>query len=188
METFATFDGLLKAFWIIAGASSLVFIIQTILTFIGLGTDSDFDTGVEGLDDGGFNGVFSFRNLINFFLGYGWTGVVLYEDVNSKGLLQAFAIGVGVLFVIAFLLLFKQMMKLSHDGTFQLKETVGIIADVYLRVPAGRKGKGKVQLSVRGSVHEIDAVTDDSEEIPTGGNAKVIEIIGDDVVLVSKTF
>ena len=51
METFATFDGLLKAFWIIAGASSLVFIIQTILTFIGLGTDSDFDTGVEGLDD-----------------------------------------------------------------------------------------------------------------------------------------
>lgn len=188
METFATFDGLLKAFWIIAGASSLVFIIQTILTFIGLGTESDFDSGVEGLDDGGFNGVFSFRNLINFLLGYGWTGVVLYDDINSNSLLQVISIGVGILFVMAFLLMLKQVMRLSHDGTFKFKETVGIVADVYLRVPANRKGKGKVQLSVRGSVHEIDAVTDDSEEIPTGGHAKVLEVLGDDVVLVSKTF
>jgi hypothetical protein len=188
METFATLDGLLKAFWIIAGASSLVFIIQTIMTFIGLGTDSDFDTGAEGLDDGGFNGVFSFRNLVNFLLGYGWTGVVLFDDINSSVILQLVAIGVGFLFVIAFLLMFKQMMKLSHDGTFKFNETVGIIADVYLRIPANRKGKGKVQLSVRGSVHEIDAITDDSEEIPTGANAKVIKVIGDDVVLVSKTF
>ncbi len=188
MEAFATFDGLLKAFWIIAGASSLVFIIQTVLTFVGLSTDSDFDTGAEGLDDGGFSGVFSFRNLINFLLGYGWAGVILYNDINSNALLHAIAIGVGILFVLAFVLMLKQVMKLSHDGTFQFNETVGIVADVYLRIPANRKGKGKVQLSVRGSVHEIDAITDDSEEIPTGGHAKVLKVIGDDVVLVSKTF
>ena len=189
IELFNSLEPLQKFFWTIACCASLVFIIQTIMTFIGLGTDADVDAGpmdgsVDSMEDGALSGVFSFRNLINFLLGYGWAGVLLFDDIEKRWLLQLLAIAVGLLFVLAFVFMFRQVMKLSHDGSFKMSETVGLKADVYLRIPAARSGRGKVQLSVKGSVHEIDAVTDKDAEIPTGGQVEIVEVIGDDLLLV----
>ncbi|MBO4499873.1 MAG: serine protease [Bacteroidaceae bacterium] len=182
----STLDTPLRIFWIIAIAASVVFVVQTIMTFIGFGGDADFDeiSTAETVDDAGFSGLFSFRNLINFLLGYGWTGVILYDDITKPFWLYAISFGVGVLFVAAFVFMFRKMMKLSHDGSFRISEAVGITADVYLRIPASNGGRGKVQFSVKGSVHELDAVTDESEEIPTGAKAKIVDTLGDDVVKV----
>ena len=189
IELFNSLEPLQKFFWTIACCASLVFIIQTIMTFIGLGTDADVDAGpmdgsVDSIEDGALSGVFSFRNLINFLLGYGWAGVLLFDDIEKRWLLQLLAIAVGLLFVLAFVFMFRQVMKLSHDGSFKMSETVGLKADVYLRIPAARSGRGKVQLSVKGSVHEIDAVTDKDAEIPTGGQVEIVEVLGDDLLLV----
>jgi membrane protein implicated in regulation of membrane protease activity len=189
IELFNSLEPLQKFFWTIACCASLVFIIQTIMTFIGLGTDADVDAGpmdgsVDSMEDGAMSGVFSFRNLINFLLGYGWAGVLLFDDIEKRWLLQLLAIAVGVLFVLAFVFMFRQVMKLSHDGSFKMSETVGLKADVYLRIPAARSGRGKVQISVKGSVHEIDAVTDNDAEIPTGGQVEIVEVLGDDLLLV----
>lgn len=189
IELFNSLEPLQKFFWTIACCASLVFIIQTIMTFIGLGTDADVDAGpmdgsVDSMEDGALSGVFSFRNLINFLLGYGWAGVLLFDDIEKRWLLQLLAIAVGLLFVLAFVFMFRQVMKLSHDGSFKMSETVGLKADVYLRIPAARSGRGKVQISVKGSVHEIDAVTDNDAEIPTGGQVEIVEVLGDDLLLV----
>lgn len=188
-EFLNSLEPLQKFFWIVACAASLVFIIQTIMTFIGLGTDTDVDAGPmdsvgDSIEDGGLSGVFSFRNLINFLLGYGWAGALLFDSIEKRLLLQLVAIGVGLLFVLAFVFMFRQVMKLSHDGSFKISECVGLKADVYLRIPASRSGRGKVQLSVKGSVHEIDAMTDGDAEIPTGGQVVVLEVLGDDLLLV----
>lgn len=189
LDLFNSLEPLLKFFWAIACAASLVFIIQTILTFVGLGTDADVDAGpmdgsVDSVEDGALSGVFSFRNLINFLLGYGWAGVLLFDAIDKRWLLQIVAIAVGLLFVLAFVFMFRQVMRLSHDGSFKMNEAVGLKADVYLRIPAARSGRGKVQVSVKGSVHEIDAVTDNDAEIPTGGQVEIVEVIGDDLLLV----
>ncbi len=189
MDFMNSLEPLQKFFWIVACCASLVFIIQTIMTFIGLGADADVDAGpmdgaVDSVEDGELSGVFSFRNLINFLLGYGWTGVLFFDSIEKRWLLQLLAIVVGLLFVFAFVLMFRQIMKLSHDGSFKMKEAVGLNADVYLRIPAARSGRGKVQVSVKGSVHEIDAVTDSDKEIETGGHVKIIEVLGDDLLLV----
>ncbi len=190
METFRQLDGTIQVFWIIAAVSSLVFVIQTVITFMGMGTDVDFDadlaSGVDGLDGDSFAGFFSLRNLINFLLGYGWTGALLADSIESRGLLQLIAIGVGIVFVIAFLIMFRLLMKLAHDGSFRIADCVGLTASVYLRIPASRSDKGKVQVSVNGSVHEIDAITDDSELIPTGGNVKILAVVADDTLLVER--
>ena len=189
MNFFDSLEPMQRFFWIIAICASLVFIIQTIMTFVGLGTDADVDAGpmdgsVDSVEDGSLSGVFSFRNLINFLLGYGWAGVLLFDSIEKGLLLQLVAIAVGLLFVMAFVLMFRQVMKLSHDGSFKMNEAVGLKADVYLRIPAARSGRGKVQVSVKGSVHEIDAVTDRAEEIPTGGQVEILEVLGDDLLLV----
>lgn len=190
METFRQLDGAIQVFWIIAAVSSLVFVIQAVITFMGMGSDVDFDTdlssGVDGLDGDSFAGFFSFRNLVNFLLGYGWTGTLLADSIESMGVLQLVAIGVGLIFVIAFLIMFRLLMKLAHDGSFKIAECVGLTASVYLRIPAARSDKGKVQVSVKGSVHEVDAVTDSAEMIPTGGNVKILAVVSDDTLLVEK--
>lgn len=191
MDFFNSLEPLQKFFWIVALCASLVFVIQTVMTFIGLGTDTDIDAGpmdsvdsVDSVEDGGLHGVFSFRNLINFLLGYGWAGVLLFDSIQKHMLLQFVAIGVGLVFVLAFVFMFRQIMKLSHDGSFHIDEAVGLKADVYLRIPASRSGRGKVQVSVKGSVHEIDAMTDRNEEIATGGQVKIVKVLGDDLLLV----
>ena len=189
MDLFNSLEPLQKFFWTIACCASLVFIIQTVMTFIGLGTDTDVDAGpmdgsVDSMEDGSLSGVFSFRNLVNFLLGYGWAGVLLNDSIDKGWLLQLVAIAVGLAFVLAFVFMFRQVMKLSHDGSFKMSEAVGLKADVYLRIPATRSGRGKVQVSVKGSVHEIDAVTDSDTEIPTGGQVEIVEVLGDDLLLV----
>lgn len=189
MDLFNSLEPLQKFFWTIACCASLVFIIQTIMTFIGLGTDADVDAGpmdgsVDSMEDGSLSGVFSFRNLVNFLLGYGWAGVLLFDDIAKRWLLQLVAIAVGLAFVLAFVFMFRQVMKLAHDGSFRMQEAVGLKADVYLRIPAARAGRGKVQVSVKGSIHEIDAVTDNDAEIPTGGQVEIVEVLGDDLLLV----
>lgn len=189
IELFDSLEPLHKFFWIVACAASLVFIIQTVMTFVGLGTDADIDAGpldssVDSFEDGTVSGVFSFRNLINFLLGYGWAGVLLFDSIEKGWLLQLIAIAVGLLFVLAFVFMFRQVMKLSHDGSFRMQEAVGLKADVYLRIPASRSGRGKVQVSVKGSIHEIDAVTDSDTEIATGGQVEIVEVLGNDLLLV----
>ncbi|MBR5936335.1 MAG: serine protease [Bacteroidaceae bacterium] len=189
MDFFNSLEPMQKFFWTVACCASIVFIIQTIMTFIGLGTDADVDAGpmdgaVDSMEDGSLSGVFSFRNLINFLLGYGWAGALLFDSIEKGWLLQLVAIAVGLVFVMAFVFMFRQVMKLSHDGSFKMQETVGLKADVYLRIPAARSGRGKVQVSVKGSVHEIDAVTDSDSEIATGGQVKILEVLGDDLLLV----
>ena len=189
MDLFNSLEPLQKFFWTIACCASLVFIIQTIMTFVGLGTDTDVDAGpldgsVDSMEDGALSGVFSFRNLVNFLLGYGWAGVLLHDSIEKGWLLQLIAIAVGLVFVLAFVFMFRQVMKLSHDGSFKMEEAVGLNADVYLRIPAARTGRGKVQVSVKGSIHEIDAMTDNDTEIATGGQVEIVEVLGDDLLLV----
>lgn len=189
MDLFNSLEPLQKFFWIIALCASLVFLIQTVMTFVGLGTDADVDAGpmdgsVDSMEDGSLSGVFSFRNLINFLLGYGWAGALLFSSIEKRWLLQVVAIAVGLAFVLAFVFMFRQVMKLSHDGSFKLQEAVGLKADVYLRIPAARSGRGKVQVSVKGSVHEVDAMTDRNDEIATGGQVKIVKVLGDDLLLV----
>ena len=189
MDLFNSLEPLQKFFWIIALCASLVFLIQTIMTFVGLGTDADVDAGpmdssIDSMEDGSLSGVFSFRNLINFLLGYGWAGALLFSSIEKGWLLQVVAIAVGLAFVLAFVFMFRQVMKLSHDGSFKMSEAVGLKADVYLRIPASRSGRGKVQVSVKGSVHEVDAMTDRNDEIATGGQVKIVKVLGDDLLLV----
>ncbi|MBQ1751051.1 MAG: hypothetical protein IIZ90_03405, partial [Bacteroidales bacterium] len=94
----------MKVLWAVTLTASLIFIIQSIATFIGAdsdtgGLDMDVDTG-GGLDDvsnidGGSN-LYTFRNFVNFFLGFGWTAILLHEKVTSTALLLLIAAIVGV--------------------------------------------------------------------------------------------
>lgn len=197
METVTTwFNGLeptMRVYWGIAIFTSTIFIIQMVMTFIGIGDadagDADFDLGSDAsdgtLDAGGTLQLFSVRNIVNFLLGAGWGGVCFASVTGNPYLLCLAALLTGCAFVAVFAFVYRQMRRLEHDGTFRLDESVGQVADVYLRIPARRSGEGRIQYSFQGSVQELPAVTD-GELIPSGAKVRIVEIVGDHTLLVEK--
>lgn len=185
MELLENLDPLLRIFWYIAIPASLIFIIQTILTLFGSdatdGLDADFDGDLEN-GDSTFQ-LFSFRNLINFLLGFSWTGISFYNSINHM-LLVFLSIAIGSLFVYMFFAIIRELQKLAEDNSFGYDETVNKSADVYLTIPANKTGKGKVLISIRGSMRELDAMTENETKIPSGAVVKIVRILNENILLV----
>jgi len=66
-----------------------------------------------------------------------------------------------------------------------ISNSMGLVAETYLFIPAGREGFGKIHIKVQGSLHALQAITDDAEKIPTGKLVKVVGIVNDSVLLVT---
>ena len=192
MTTYNEMSTMLQIFWGCAVISSLIFAIQFILTLLGLDhsdidADIDFNTDTDhDLGAGGSLNLFSIKNLIGFFVGFGWGGVCFSSAISSPFWLTVVATIIGAIFVAAFIFIYKQTRKLDQDGTFKIDECLNKTATVYLRIPGGENGKGKIQISINGSVLELDALTDD-DDIPSGQNVKVTEIINNSTVKVVNT-
>ena len=185
----------MKVIWCITLVSSLVFIIQTILTFVGADTggdfdvDTSFDTDVDIADadaavgSGGVN-LYTFRNFVHFFLGFGWTAVILNGSIKSHGLLLLLAVLVGIAFVVMTVFLFKWLYSMQQAGNINVYQSaVGCTGTVYLKIPAERGGEGKVQITIQGAVREYNALTE-GDALPTGTPIKVVEVVNPSTLLV----
>ncbi len=190
-ESYNALPPMMRIYWAIAVAASIVFLIQMVLTFIGIGdTDGDMgdfsdmgDGDGSTMDAGGVLSLFSLRNVVNFLLGLGWGGVCFSDRISNPLLLSLVALLCGCLFVAIFIVMLRQLMKLQGNGNFHIEECVGLTCSVYLRIPANRTGAGKVQLSFHGSVLEIDAMTN-GELLKSGSRVRVLEIIDSHTLLV----
>ena len=176
-----------KIFWVFALLFSVLFLIQLVMSFIG----GDGDVSAGDADDyiGGDDGIgyqfFTIKNMIAFFTVFGWTGIAGINGGLSKGLTIGLALLAGSLMVVMMAALFRSMNKLKQSGTLQIKNAVGIIAETYLFIPAKRSGFGKIHTKVQGSLHELQAMTDDEEQIATGKLVKVTSVINDSILLVT---
>jgi len=187
MEFFESMEPLLRTFWYIALPATLIFLIQSVMTFMGMdahdGVDADFNSDLSHTD-APFQ-LFSLRNLINFFMGFSWAGISFYGTLENKIALMGVALAVGIIFILLFFFIIKQIQKLAEDNSFKIASTLNHTCTVYLTVPAAKTGRGKVQISVKGSFHEIDAMTD-GEKIETGATCKIIKTEGSNLVFVER--
>lgn len=189
----------MKILWAVTLTSSLIFIIQTILTFLGADADGagfDINSDIDlGAGDAGFDvssehssgiGLLSFRNLVNFCLGFGWTAILLSEEVQSTSLLLVISTIVGIILVALVMLMFKWISGMQQSGNINIyKSASDCQGTVYLTIPAERAGAGKVQISINDSIREYDAVTD-GPELKTGSKIRVIDAISSTTLLVEE--
>lgn len=182
-QWFTSLPAIEQFFWSIALVASAIFLLQAIMTLVGMDADYDFDF-VDGdtMDAGGAMSLFSIRSIVNFFLGFGWGGVTMIGKTDSTFLIYLVAILAGCLFAYCYLYMRRKLKGLESNGMLNLSECVGMKGNTYLRIPGNRKGKGKIQISVNGSIHEFDAVTDGSE-IPTGSNIRIVAIVGNSMLV-----
>jgi hypothetical protein len=192
-----------------------VLIFQFALMLLGLGGDGDLAAdGADlsgGVDAGGadiaagdatwheaadadlghpgahwFYEVISLRTLSAAVTFFGLAGITAraYSQPATISFVIAAVAGVAATFAVYWL--FKQVYKLQHTGTENIRNALGLSATVYVPVPAKRGGAGKVAFRLQNRVAEYQAVTDEEERLKTGEKVIVVGILNSDTVRVSR--
>ena len=198
IEWWNSLSVMMKILWGITLSASLIFIVQSVMTFLGADSgngDFDLDTDVSGdIPDGTDapdtaahgtgQGLLTFRNFVNFFLGFGWCAILLRNSVSSTPLLLVISVLVGVGLVVLVLMLFRWLGGMQQAGNINVfTSAVGCEGKVYLTIPGERAGSGKVQITINDAVREYEAVTD-GPKLVTGTGIRVVEAISADTLLV----
>ncbi len=181
---------------------TVILVIQVILTIIGLGHDSDMDTGADsdaGIDahadmdahaDGHGDDVsaagfrfFTVRGLVAFFCIFGWTGYAISGSSLGTVLEIIISAAAGLLAMLLIGLMFYAMKRMQASGNLQYANAMGLNADVYLPIPPLRSGKGKVMVAFQERLVEAEAITDEELKIPTGTTVRVVGFTGNTLIV-----
>lgn len=178
-------SGFEKMFWFLAIPATVVFLIQTVLTIAGASLDhSDADAQHGAMGDGQFP-IFTIRNLVVFFMMFGWMGIALIRQFHAGVTMVvavSFLVGLGMMMIVS--LMFWGIAKLTSSGNVVVDGAiVGLEAKVYLKIPATMSGNGKVTLVVQGVLKELAAYSK-GNEIPTGATVTIRELRNDGSVIV----
>ena len=160
----------------------IVLVGQFLMSVVGLDHHGWVDDGsaIEGSLD-----LFTVRALSAASAIFGVTGLGLMQLGLNGWLAVPVAMGAALAAAIGVARLVRAMRRMDVDKSFEIAMTFGQQAKVYLTVPGGRAGAGKIHVTAHDRFMELDAVTAD-EAIPTGDTVYVIDAISSDTVLVSR--
>ncbi len=169
-------------YWFCALTGTGLFMIQLILTFIGLG---DQEVDEAGVDVGKVKWL-SRQALTGFLMMFGWTALTsqkeLFLDTLSTLILS---ITIGIITVFFSGLIFNLVKKLQSPGSvFRIEEAIGKIGTTYHDIPKG--GIGKILISINDMTQEINAVSQNREMIPSFTTIKIINILDTNTVIIEK--
>lgn len=174
-------------YWTLAISGTIIFGAFMALTLIGIGGLHDSDAGPDGVvtehADTGYADfkLISIRSVLAFMTFFGWGGIILGK-YGWPGFLGAFASGFSMMFVTAGIMCV--IFRLQHSGNVTPEEYIGRHGTVYIGMPEGRAGAGKVTVTIGGSTNEIAAVSD--EALATGATVIVVERLDERKFLVKK--
>lgn len=167
--------------------ATVIMVLQLILMIIGIGMDSDTDSDADSYSDlgSGIVKIFTIRGIVAFFALGGWAGLAAI----SLGVHGFWAIWIAIFVGVCALLLASIVIRLARrmqsSGNLDIANALGNPADVYIRIPASRSGRGKVTTVFQERFVELDAVTDSDVELLPNTKAQVVDLEGDDCVVVS---
>ncbi|MBN2431695.1 MAG: hypothetical protein JXQ27_09480 [Acidobacteria bacterium] len=223
-EWWASVATLEKVFWYIAVPFTVVFVLQLVLSIIGIDHESDVDGGHVGfghdvdvghdvamghdMDMGHDFGdhdaagahdhghahhsgelvpfqLITFRNIVVFFTIFGWTGIVATNYGFGLFVTMLLALPAGLLMMVAVSALFYYAARLTESGTQDIRLALLKSGTVYLTIPGHRQGAGKIHVEFQGALRELEAVTE-GDTLPTGTEVRVVEVLPDAVVVVTK--
>lgn len=175
-----------KTYFIIACVASALLVIQIVVMLFSLGGDFDLDNVFDGdIDTDSGLSFFTVKGMTAFFALGGWCGFAAQQGMPDNiwaPILIAVATGAVALFGVGFAM--RGIAKLQCSGNVVKNKLVGMTATVYVSIPAGRSGRGKITLSSQDRYMEIDAMTD-GERLPVDTLVEITEY-NDDFAVVSR--
>ncbi|HEX2533002.1 MAG TPA: hypothetical protein VHK69_04670 [Chitinophagaceae bacterium] len=183
-DWFTNLQGFELILWCIALLFSLLFVIQTVISFI-TGGDGDLDGDGFAADAGDGYQFFTIKNMIAFFTMFGWASLAAYKGGLGNGLSVVIGLLAGTGMVGLMYAVMRNTARLRNNGTLQLKNAVNVIGETYLRIPGDRGGMGKIHIQVQGRLMELDAMTDDAQDIATGRPVRVLSQLNSSILMVT---
>jgi membrane protein implicated in regulation of membrane protease activity len=160
-----------------------VLVLQLLLGLVGMDHHGagDLHPGAsEGLN---LLGVRSLSAGLTFFGIGGLGGFAL--GLGAAAALPA-ALLLGAAAAVAVAAAMRALLRMDSDGSTRIEGAVGEAATVYLSIPGGRTGLGKVHLRLQNRTVEYQALS--THPLPTGAHVVVVDVVGPDTVEVAPTF
>ncbi len=201
----------LRVLYCIAIPSTLVLVLQMVLSMLGgesdagvdisdtsgldlgMGADTGMDTDVltdaPDVVDGGNPADFgnlkllTLQTIVTFLTVFSWVSIVCVSAGMQvlPSVLLGTAFGTAMMFLVAKLV--QASAKLAENGILNLNNAIGETATVYLQIPPKGRGEGKVTMQLQGRFGEFDAVCESEQAIPTGAQVLVTDVLGDTLVV-----
>ncbi len=174
-----------KVLWSITVLFSVIFTIQTVLSFIGIDHfgDLDVDHGHGNSHGGSSFHLFTLQNFVSFWTMFGWSALAMLKS----GFPPVISIGVATLSGIVISILIATMFyfahKMTEDNTFDINDLVGTEGKVYLTIPKSNSGVGKVMI-IFGSQKELGAMTEYDEDLLTDSLVRVKSVTDSKILVV----
>lgn len=184
-----------QVLFVLASSSTAVMIIFLVMLLLGFDTDEFDGVGtpdidLDGINDDPFTGIaglkiLTLRNILVLLAIGSWTAFLLIENL---GIWLGLIIGIVVGLLAAFLqaLAFRATLKLESAGNIDYGNAIGKKGTVYLRIPQMRTGKGKISILIQERLSEVDAVTDETDDLMPKTSVEVVGLL-DSATLIVKS-
>lgn len=178
-----------------------VLVGQYVLSYLGFGDgghDLDDDGGLVDVDADGHPdaaasddhhdstwlfGLITFRTVVAAITFFGLAGLAAHSAELEQPLPLVIATASGAAAMYAVYLLMRGLAKLNYEGTERISRAIGQKGVVYLAIPAGNAGAGKIHMTLQNRLVEYEAMTT-GERLPTGARVVVVDVLGPDRVRV----
>lgn len=201
-------SGVLKVLYCIAIPSTLALLIQTVMVVFSFGdgvsggnpsdtsgldlpdgadgadvTDVTDTEALEGVSDFGTLRLFTLQGIVALLTTFSWVAICLVKGGMqlAPAILLSALCGMAMMYLVAKLM--QWSAKLTENGTFNVRSTIGETAQVYVTIPAAGEAGGKVTMTLASGFIELDAVTYGTDQIAAGSMVRVVDLHGDVVVV-----
>lgn len=133
-------------------------------------------------EDSWLGAMLSFQGLVAALTVFGLAGMAAMSQSWAVWLVLplALASAAGASLLVATLL--RMLMNMDSDGTIDIQDSIGSPGTVYLSIPGGSTGVGKVLISVRNRTMEYAAVTYQDAELHQGDAIVVVGVKNSDTL------
>ena len=196
-----------QVLYCIAIPSTLVLLLQTIMTLCGFGHEGgdvnisdtsgiDFDMDISDdisfdmdigdgspVSDLGSMHFFTMQGIVAFLCIFGWSSIIILHGGGNGTVSVLVGLAFGFIAMFAVAKVMQISSKMTQSGTLDMRNTLGETGRVYLTVPPKGRGTGKVNITVQGRFMELDALNSSDEAIQTGENIRVIDLEGNYLII-----
>lgn len=120
--------------------------------------------------------MFTVQGIVTFLTVMGWTSIVAIGTGTPAAISIIVGIALGFVSMFAVAKLIHISGRLTENGTLDLRNAIGENGKVYIPIPAGAVGEGKITLYVQGRYTDCAAITFEKEEIPTGTMVRITDV------------
>jgi len=122
-------------------------------------------------------GVLSFKTVVAAVTFFGIAGMAAQSSgLSPPGQLTiAVVAALGALYGVYYLL--RSVYRLAQSGNLRITNAIGRTATVYIPIPGGNAGQGKVQVKIQDRLEEFPAITSAGDNLSTGAKVVVVSVV-----------